>query len=389
MNRLRKSSIVLGFTAVLGLSVLAAGAQAVPTATSGFDPSATLMGAVRYRSLNSTSPGGAKKIWVGVPTGSPATLSSSNESTYATGDVTSWGTSKCVQITYNGSGNLTTKVSNVASPCSFTSPLVTVTKTGLTLGTLNYLEIRITKSTPTNSIALNSVVLGADALGNFAVTSGSGTTKWKVTDIDLTSGFTLTGTIALNGLSGGGDSNYVEVAVGSVVPPDTDGPVTSDVEVAPTPVLLNGQATVTATVDDSTTGNHTVQSASYSLNDGSDTAMAAQDGVFDEVSEAVEATFTATDLGLNEVCVYGVDSFNNPGDPTCQTFLVTYQFDGFYSPIAADLEAVNVAKAGQAVPAKWRLTMPTTYRSRIRLASVASTPIRSAASISQVTSRIQ
>jgi hypothetical protein len=337
---------LLGFAAALAISGLAAGeVSAAPAVTSGFDPSATLTGAVRYRNFNS---GGGAEIWVGV---SPLAVPPASA-----GDV-AWGSfpfSKCVQFTYNGSGTLTTKVASVATPCSFTSA-TTVTKSGLTLGTLNYLEITFTKNTQTTSMALIGVSLGADTLGNLAVNSrAAGTTKWKVTGADLTSGFTLTGAIAVAGTAGGGDSNHVELAIGSVLPSDTEGPITSNVAVTPSPVILNGQATVTATVDDSTMGGNTISSADSILNGGADTAMSAQDGVFNAVSEEVETTFTATEIGLNEVCVHGTDSLNNVGDPTCQSFLVTYKFDGFFSPI--DNDFLNVAKAGQAIPAKWRLT---------------------------------
>jgi hypothetical protein len=55
------------------------------------------------------------------------------------------------------------------------------------------------------------------------------------------------------------------------------------------------------------------------------------------------------------VCVRASDSFGNTGGPTCQTFTVhQYVFDGFYAPI--DMNLVNLAKAGQSVPVKWRLT---------------------------------
>jgi hypothetical protein len=341
MNRFFSSRTVLGFAAVLGLAVLAADVQAAATVTMGFDPSATLKGAVRYRNFGS---GGGKEIQVGASNGLGGITSP------AEGDVTwSFPGSKAISFSYApGTGNLTATVAG-STPASIVKNLGN-------LGALNYLQITITKNTPTTSVSLNTVNLDGDNLGNFSVTGSAATGRWKVTGIDLQSGFTLTGAVAVAGLSGSGDSSYVQIDVGSVVPPDTDGPVTSDVDVTPTPVLLNGQATVTATVDDSTTGGHPIQSASYSLNGEADSAMAAQDGVFDEVAEAVEAAFTATEIGLNEVCVYGTDSLNNVGDPTCQSFLVTYDFDGFYSPIAADPEAVNVAKAGQAVPAKWRLT---------------------------------
>jgi hypothetical protein len=331
------------------LTVLAAGsvllmsgkAFAAPTLTSGFDASATLTGRVLYRNFGS---GGGKEVRIGVPP-----LSVDSSATIASGDVT-WNTGKCIQFSYDGNGALETKIANVATPCSFASPLATVTKSGLDLGSLNYLQIQIKKNTPTTSLALNNVSLGSDVLGNFS----AGTNTWNVKNINLTSGFTLTGTVALTGLVGSGDSNFIELSVGYVVPPDTEGPATSNVDVTPKPVLINGQGKVTATVDDSDTGGNIIKSAYYRLNDGADNGMSAQDGALDEIAEEVEASFAATKIGSNEVCVHGTDFLDNVGNPICQTFLVTYQFDGFYSPI--DNNAVNVTKAGQAVPAKWRLT---------------------------------
>lgn len=335
-----RSRIALGLAAALGFAVMVGEASAAPVVTSGSDPSATLTGAVRYRNFGSS---GGKEVRVGA----------AGLATPAEGDAT-WGSSKCVQFSYDGAGSLTAKIAAAATPCSFASPSLTVTKSSLSLGSLNYLEITITKNTPTTSVALNGVTLGADALGNFSVSGGGATVKWKVTGIDLTAGFTLTGTLALTGLSGSGDSSYVEIDVGYVVPPDAQGPITSSVVVSPQPVLLNGEGKVTAVVDDSTTGGHNIASAEYSLNGAAYAAMTAQDGAFDEVAEDVQATFTATQLGLNDVCVRGADVLGNVGAATCQAFLVTYKFTGFFSPIENDY--LNVAKAGQAVPAKWRLT---------------------------------
>jgi hypothetical protein len=331
---------------VFCLSFILGGDLAAVDVTPGFDPTATLTGTVRYQNFNSAGAAN-KEIFVGIPSLAGA----------ATGDV-NWGgnpINKCVQISYNGSGTLTTVVANAATPCVFTSPLVTVTKTGLSITTVNYFEITVKKasSAPGTSNSFNNVKLDTDSLGSFTVTS-TATTKWKVTGIEKTTGFVLVGNVSIVGNVGGTDTNYVQVDVGSVVPPDTEGPITSNVVVNPQPVIINGEATVTATVDDSTTGGNTIESADYSVNGGADASMAAQDGAFDEVAEDVEATFTATQLGNNEVCVHGTDSLNNVGDPTCQTFCVTYSFDGFYSPV--DNEFVNLSRAGQAVPAKWRLT---------------------------------
>ena len=122
-----------------------------------------------------------------------------------------------------------------------------------------------------------------------------------------------------------------------------------------TGAILNGTSTLRATISDQDVGNHPIVSAEYSLNGAEWAAIGAQDGVFDAISEDVEAELPATKLGSNEVCVRGTDANGNvTTPPTCTSFLVTYQFDGFSSPI--DNTLVNAAKAGQAIPGKWRLT---------------------------------
>ena len=313
---------------------------AAPTLGNGTDPTASVSGAVRYRNFNS---GGGSEVLIGlVPLAT---------STPATGDVT-WSGGKCVQFTYDGTV-LTTKLAAVATPCSF-STATTVSKMVGSLGSLNYLQITITKNSPTTSVALNGLAVDGTSLGNLVKTGGAGTTDWNVTGADLTNGFTLTGTVALTGLSGGGDSNYIEVNVGYVPPADNEGPITSNVAVSPSPVLLNAPATVTATVDDSTTGGNTIASADYSIDGGASVPAAAEDGAFDEVTEDVTATFTPTQVGTHQVCMHGTDSLSNVGAASCQSYLVTYAFAGFFAPI--DNGPLNSARAGQAIPAKWRLT---------------------------------
>lgn len=322
---------------VLGLSLIAAEAQAAAVLNTGYNSAAVLTGHVEYDNF----PGGVNnpaEIGVRGATGNAAT-----------GDVV-WGTpvNKAVTFSYNGAGTLSATVAG--------SNPATILKTGLTLGTLNYLEIEIGKHNSTGSISLSNVTLvPGGGLPSFTVTNPTDT-HWNVTGIDLTAGFTLSGTITISTLSGGAGTNYVRIHVGYVAPPaDTDAPIVTSVAIMPVPVIINGQATVTAHVDDSTTGHHNIKSAEYSLNDGVWTAMSAQDGAFDEEAEDVTATFTAYVLGPNNVCVRGTDELDNMSDGTaCQSFLVTYKFDGFFSPIENDF--MNMAKAGQAIPAKWRLT---------------------------------
>ncbi len=109
-------------------------------------------------------------------------------------------------------------------------------------------------------------------------------------------------------------------------------------------------------MSDVDTGNNIISKAEYQLNEGDWEPMAAQgDGIFDSVREDVIAELPASQLGSNKVCVRGTDAKNNvTTPPTCSTFLVTYQVEGFAAPLNNEL--INSAKAGQAVPAKWRLT---------------------------------
>jgi hypothetical protein len=311
---------------------------AAPTLASGTDPTATLSGGVRYRNFNS---GGGSEVLIGLlPLATPPTA-----------DIT-WNAGKCVQFTYDGSV-LTTRVATVATPCSFSTATV-VSKTVGSLGSLNYLQLSITKNSPTTSVALNSLAVNGTSLGNLVKSGGAGTNDWNVTGADLTNGFTMTGTVAIVGLSGGGDSSFIEIKLGYVPPADDQGPITSNVAVSPSPVLLNAPATVTATVDDSTTGGNTIASADYSIDGGGSAPAAAEDGAFDEVTEDVTATFTPTQVGTHQVCVHGTDSLSNVGTASCQSYLVTYVFAGFFAPI--DNTVLNGAKAGQSIPAKWRLT---------------------------------
>jgi hypothetical protein len=331
MNRvLRRAVSAIGALLATGLL----GAQSfAATLTTNSDPTASLYAGVRYRNLLGSGPGGAAEVQV---FSSPCCGA-------ATNGQFAWALPQAVSIVYGG-GNLSTTVG-----------AVTTTRAVGNLGDLNYIQLQITKNGSTTSVALNNISLnGGASLGSILVNAAPNTRVWKITGDDLSAGFTLTGTLATSGLMGGGDSNFVQVEVGFVEPPDTDGPITSSVMTSPVPALLNGMVTVTANVSDETTGNNNVASAEYQIDGGVWQPMSSSDGAFDEPNEDVEATFTATSVGTHEVCVRGTDSVGNTGDAACQMFLVTYKFTGFFSPI--DNDAVNMVKAGQAVPAKWRLT---------------------------------
>jgi hypothetical protein len=131
------------------------------------------------------------------------------------------------------------------------------------------------------------------------------------------------------------------------------GPLTSAVAVTPNPAPLNSTATVTAAVDNTAIGS-IVASAEFSLNDGPWLAMAAADGAFDSLTEAVTASFKAVQAGANQVCVHADDLLGNTGPDVCASFTVNYVFKGFQSPIK--MGVTNKANAPQSIPVKWWLT---------------------------------
>jgi len=108
---------------------------------------------------------------------------------------------------------------------------------------------------------------------------------------------------------------------------DNQGPLTTDPAASPNPAAKGTAVTITATVSDLTTGNNTVASAYYSIDGGPYTAMTAQDGTFDEVTEIVTVTVTFNTAGVYNVCIYGVDSLGNIGPANCELFIAVYDPD--------------------------------------------------------------
>ena len=175
----------------------------------------------------------------------------------------------------------------------------------------------------------------------------------EVTNIEKSGGFTLEGDILYYNYQSGLDASLVQVAFGNYTPSAASAPTVSDVAVTPVPVLLNGPAMVAASANDLGQGYNLIKDADYSVNGEPWTVMTAQDGAFDWFREDVEASFTGLQVGENEICVRATDALDNVSNPQCQTFTVTYQFDGFFSPI--DSAVMNFAKVGQAILVKWRL----------------------------------
>ena len=344
------------------LTALSCDVHALSVST-GHDADAVLKAAVRYRNLSSSGMGmgmnsNPKEIYIGtVPLATAANRSE--------GDVSGGFNNKPIAFSYNSTTQtLSTTVGSGTSA-------VTVSRNVGSLGALNYILIHVQNNSSSSgmggggmgggmmgggsstvAVSLNNVTLDGSQLGVTSFVGANNGARWKVTGKDLSAGFTLQGTITLTGTQPMNDTNHIEISVGYS---DQTGPKIDSLGVNPNPAILNGTTTLRATVSDADTGNNKIARAEYSLNGGTWELLNAQDGAFDSVSEDVIAELPATQLGSNEVCVRGTDSKGNTTTPpTCTTFLVTYQFEGFDSPI--DNSLINTAKAGQSVPAKWRLT---------------------------------
>jgi hypothetical protein len=138
---------------------------------------------------------------------------------------------------------------------------------------------------------------------------------------------------------------------------DSVAPNVSNVAAAPNPVVSGGSVTLTATVDDSTTGGSTITGAEYKVGAGAWTAMSASDSSFNSATENVTATFNApATASTPSVCVRGTDAAGNTSaGTTCTTLDVNYGFHGFFQPV--DNNGVfNRVKAGQAIPMKFDLS---------------------------------
>jgi len=114
------------------------------------------------------------------------------------------------------------------------------------------------------------------------------------------------------------------------VNPQTPPLVTDVIANSMNPIAVTASgATLTATVDDTTTGNSNIASAEYSIDGGAWTAMAAVDGSFDSPTEDITATIPVpTSPVVETICVRGTDNVGNTSDGTACTNLVVYDPSG-------------------------------------------------------------
>lgn len=88
---------------------------------------------------------------------------------------------------------------------------------------------------------------------------------------------------------------------------DDEPPIASNLMVAPNPVAINAAITITANIDDTTTGNSNILSAYFTVDGGSPVAMFATDSAFDTPYEDVTASTSFVTAGVHTICVHGYD----------------------------------------------------------------------------------
>jgi len=338
IHMIKRTVLLLNVLILTGVVVHPASAW---TLDSGYDSGASIYGGVRYRAFNNI---GSDQVYIGIPPVLDDDIwgSAKNQKKFT------WRSTNPFNIIYNQHYSdptksvMTTTIGPASYPRSGTGPV-------------NYIEFVLVNPDSGSYVDYEVTTINGEPV-SYAFT-GPGTTYWS-SQGTVSGSLTIDGYIYRHGLPGAPDSSYVEIRFGYLEPKDEQAPLLTNVRAGPNPVVRCNDVTVTANIDDAATGGSAVVSMEYAVDGGSWTAMGADDGAFDDVSEDVTATF-ATDRtwtpGVHSVCVRGSDAAGNPSDGNaCNVFTVGYSFDGFSQPI--DMTTTNVAKAGQAIPAKWTLS---------------------------------
>src|SRR5206468_2553006 len=124
---------------------------------------------------------------------------------------------------------------------------------------------------------------------------------------------------------------------------DVAPPVVTDVATSPADPVSGSPFDLTAVVNDAATGGSNITGATYTIDGGAAVAMLAQDGAFNQPTEAVRANVPPfASGGSHSLCVSGRDAAGNVSSPTCITVVVTA--DAIYVSPAGD-DAANGTRA--------------------------------------------
>jgi hypothetical protein len=178
----------------------------IPVVASGYEPSATLAGGVRYRSFANT---GGSEVFEGIDIDpSPADMVTQDLNWIKPG-------TNSITFVYDASAHtLSSKVNN--------NPWLVYPN--YNPGSLNYMQITVVERDADSTIDFNNVMLDGYSLGNFAAKTTDCPAQWcdwQVTGYDLSNGFTVAGDIVLNGaFSASQEYSKVQMKVGYFEPPN-------------------------------------------------------------------------------------------------------------------------------------------------------------------------
>jgi hypothetical protein len=347
MNSAVKSlSLIMISFLLVTMSLGAALSAGTPVVTPGSDPTAQHLAGLVYRELTT---GKGSNFYLGIP--------DLNDSTHRTQLYFDWGASNAFSFTYdpvldklsttvdNGSGEVTLEYPDFAANLR---NLVFGGDQALTeqaLNTLNYLQlnVRLGENTPAE-LHLQDVTLNGIPLGSFSGVTHK-TSSWQVNGYDLSGGFTLAGNLQLvNITSPSPKLNNVEITFGRV-DADIFAPAIADIVAAPNPASSSKAVTLTASVDDSSSGGSLIQAAEYSVDGTAWMDMNPVDGAYDSSTESVTALFTApAGEGAHAICIQATDSANNTSQESCINLTVENQ-----APVVSGV-IVDPQKTGVGTP---------------------------------------
>ncbi|MCB4791531.1 MAG: DUF2271 domain-containing protein [Elusimicrobia bacterium] len=199
-------------------------------------------------------------------------------------------------------------------------------------------------ATVSDMTAGSSNISAAECFFDTQGTSGTGTVLTAQDGLFNNVTESVNGIVSVSGLSAGLHTVYVHgkdssnnwgpfVSVTFTVSAgggsDTLGPLTSGSSITPNPTLGAASAVLTTTISDANTGNSNIAAAEYFIDTqgagGTGTALAAQDGTFSAVTEAVTGTVNISLLsaGSHTVFVHGRDALNNWGASQSVTLTVS------------------------------------------------------------------
>jgi K(+)-stimulated pyrophosphate-energized sodium pump len=149
---------------------------------------------------------------------------------------------------------------------------------------------------------------------------------------------------------------------------DIEGPIPSDVVLEPNLVKVGASLKVTATLDDTTTGDSKITSAEYTLDEATWRKMEPADGAMDSPKEKIVAKLSVEKPGVYNLQVRGTDEMGNKASEKGATLVV-------YDPEAGSVAGDGwINSSEEAYPANPALTGKATFKFESKYLKGAATP---------------